>query len=670
MHSIQINPEAPSTQFNRPIFGLHGVFTLSPAVRVPYLNASLSLERVIKELKTYDQIPALLEQVWSLEELYQREINYERVIEEIVNAYLLDPDKLKFFNAITIALFPKSPSGALETKFQDYVGNNPTVPVSEVDFDNNFAGSSVEKSVFGGVQYIRNSFMGRLRWDANRVDAFAIDGQHRLAALRKWYEGKNSNIQPFEAHTTIPVLFLLLDAKAGFKHPASETTSMRRIAREIFTDLNKNAKKVDEARELILDDRSLVAKCAREVVTRDTCQDSITELPLSLIRWQDANNRFDQSYFLNSLLNLRQVVELVLNQKPPKDPLERNEVERFIETLDAALGGNEKYVIDDQGVRLIDYYLEHFVSKEDGSAERPFLHLPEQFLKVALEQFRRLHKPYLIKLLTELTPYAKILAYARERSLITGLFSQYHAQPGQHQQQLNTELEKKTQNWKKYEIDVHIQQILKIKGDGPKEEDNFAFKVIFQKAIVRLARVIAFEFASQKARLGDIDAVVSYLNAIFALGRLKLSAPLVGHNFLLWTFIATHATSQKIKVTKKVEDSIYYALLLGYYSTMKYRADIAAHRTPETNMTKLLKYFRAKEASGEKPAVLWPYCGEAVEKLREVFLKSVSGWRPELAKAEKNSAQVLAHAEVRLEAVLAELCVGFEASSRSPHDMP
>jgi hypothetical protein len=56
----------PQTNFNRPIYGLHGEYTLASGTRVPYVNASLPILRVVNELKAFDQIPPSLDAVWSL----------------------------------------------------------------------------------------------------------------------------------------------------------------------------------------------------------------------------------------------------------------------------------------------------------------------------------------------------------------------------------------------------------------------------------------------------------------------------------------------------------------------------------------------------------------------------------------------------------------------------
>src|SRR4051812_18103406 len=75
-------------QYNRPLYGTHGKYTLSAGVAVPYFLTAMPIERAIEELKIHEQIPPNLDNRWSLSELFQREIDQDRVIKQLVNGYL------------------------------------------------------------------------------------------------------------------------------------------------------------------------------------------------------------------------------------------------------------------------------------------------------------------------------------------------------------------------------------------------------------------------------------------------------------------------------------------------------------------------------------------------------------------------------------------------------
>ncbi|WP_202895654.1 hypothetical protein [Iningainema tapete] len=169
-------------RFNKPLYGLTGTYTLSEGIALPYFLSLIEINRAIDELKIAEQIPASLDTKWSLKELFQREIDDKRVEDDIVKGYLLDPKKLKFFNAITILLMPKGADG----KIQDTFDNSTTIDPPPIPWDGTDPDDSqwnhpqAQVSNFGGVQFMSIGLSARLRWDEDRVLAVAVDGQHRM----------------------------------------------------------------------------------------------------------------------------------------------------------------------------------------------------------------------------------------------------------------------------------------------------------------------------------------------------------------------------------------------------------------------------------------------------------------------------------------------------------
>lgn len=238
--------------------------------------------------------------------MFQREIDENRIKEDIIKGYLLDSNKLNFFNAITIVLMPKGKDEKIQDSFEDTDEDTPPPIPFEIgnEEDAQWNDENAYKADFAGVQFVSIGEQARLRWNENRVLAATVDGQHRLWALRTFKEDddfRNGILTVTEKKTHVPVIFILLHPDVGFISQQDRSdNSIRKISRELFTDLNKNAKTVDRARELILDDKSIHARCVRTLVTNVTPQDDANCLPLSLVRWQDNNNRFDESYYINS----------------------------------------------------------------------------------------------------------------------------------------------------------------------------------------------------------------------------------------------------------------------------------------------------------------------------------------------------------------------------------
>ena len=351
----------------------------------------MEIERAIDELKIHDEVSPALDRKWSLTELFQRELDEGRVKDELVKGYLNAPGKLKFFNALTIVLMPKTPDDKLLSHFppSEY---DPGIPWNGTDVnDANWTTSEHCKRVnFGGVQYVIGGNQGRLRWNPDLVHAVAVDGQHRLLALRVFREESRARaLDTREKETHVPVIFLLLDDAAGFEHVSKADITMRSVARELFTDLNKNAKQVDVARQIILDDLSVEARCLRTLVSNETATDSVDALPLSLVRWQEAINRFDQGYYVNSLVHLNLIVELVLELSPPRDTMDKDKVEKFISTVDNALGSPD--ATGDRKLRAGNRSLSEVFKQEycdpDGAPQTPFTRLPANFLDPAVNGF-------------------------------------------------------------------------------------------------------------------------------------------------------------------------------------------------------------------------------------------------------------------------------------------
>ena len=433
-----------------------------------------------------------------------------------------------------------------------------------------------------------------MRWDENKVLAVAVDGQHRLWALRTFRENekfRGGTLRSTEKQTQIPVIFVLLHHKVGFNNTQSQANySIRTISRELFTDLNKNAKTVDRARELILDDKSIHAKCVITLLTEDTAQDAKDSLPLSLVRWQDDVNKFDSSYYLNSLVHLDLLVKALLDLNEPRDPMDEKHIEKFIKDINNSLGINGKEV-EYEGRTLTQYYKEDCCD-EDGNPQTPFSRLPEYYLESAIDGFKHNFRPWLIKLLMDFQPYRNLLNYAREKNLIEGTFGQFQAQTAKHKNMIKEQELAKDSDWFKREIITPQNVIAEMKNN------QWAFKAIFQKAIVRLGKIVEFDHKGEDKNLGTIKNVLTILNDLYNREILEVRKDTHYLKSSLWTFIALNPGNQKIKVNKTVEDRIFSILLLWYYGTRKLQQDKKEGKV-QLSRLELLRFFRGEVNKAE-----------------------------------------------------------------------
>lgn len=621
-----VDTQSDLRNYNVPLYGIKGEFSLSPQVKVPYFTCLMDLNRVTQELKTHEEINPSLDTTYSLVELFQRQIDIDRVRREIVEGYLRVPNKLKFFNSLTIVLLPKSKDGKIVSEFQDYVNNDPPIPDTQFGaFDSFFAADqgADKKAVFGGVQFVttKTENLARLRWDKNRVDAVAVDGQHRLRALKLWMETKNNQLSDIERPTRIPIIFLMLHANAGFVGGTTgNTTGIKGIAREIFTDLNKNAREVDLATQIILDDLSVESCCVRSLVTPTTCTDAPGLLPLTLLRWQEANNRFDQRYYLNSLVNLHLLVKDLLIL-PSVDPMSKSDVLNFIKHVSKLLGTGAQRQLLHNGVSLEQHYKsEYFEGDEQDIAVAPFSAIPSHYLPSAVEGFKSYFSPWLIPLLKDFAPYKELITYAKENNLIEGEFGQYLSQPKTHQEVLSKDLAAKHgDHWRKIVIDDHNVAIEKIKGIGSELGEQWAFKTIFQKAVVRLGKILFVDSAeNERARFGSVKEYIDFLDRLYKADVLRVLAPLDEEYHGLWTFIAVNYGGKKIRVSATSEARILNVLTMWYFGVRFANAEGKTISLEQSDSTITPKEILTKLWQ-KKAQASWPGINDQIESLQSLF---------------------------------------------------
>jgi hypothetical protein len=624
MINLDINTETTTKDYNLPLYGIRGEFSLSANVSVPYFSTLMDLKRVAHELKTHEEIAPSLENTYTLAELFQREIDIVRVTQEIVNGYLKSPTKLKFFNALTIVLIPKDEHGRSQKDFEDYPDNDPEIPYTSADvFDRGFVSAAVSRVVFGGVQFVttKAADIARLRWDRRRVDAMVVDGQHRLTAIKEWLKSKNGELTDYEKPTRIPVLFLLLDSKAGFKgSSADQAPAIKVIAREIFTDLNKNAKEVDLATQIILDDRSLESCCVRSLITTRTCEDHETLLPLSLLRWREANNRFDTRYYLNSLINIHLIVEEIIGLDLPSNPMDKPSVVKYITAAERALGteSNGAFRLELKGKSLQEYYDETFfdhAQDEKDTPIAPFVGIPQQYLPSAVEGFKQRYSHWLLTLLRDFKPYKLVLEYARANKLIQGPFAQFLSQPKTAREALNIELESiHGDGWHDDLILMHDRAIEEIKAARNNDlGEQWAFKTIFQKAMVRLGKQVCMNLTpDESTRLGGLPEYLSFINHLYDQEILRVYAQINGRSHLLWTFIALNYGSRKIRVSSKTEDLIEGILRVWYFGSRYLLSEGKVLNNEDEAKT---AYHTISTAASH---ALW-MCRDDLKAIREVF---------------------------------------------------
>jgi DGQHR domain-containing protein len=285
-----------------PVDAVFGAFDLG-AFRIPYLSCVLTGSQCDSYLQLVSDDPQFTLANGRIEELFQRDIDEERVAD--MERFYINSDTAKrpaFFNSITVALLVKPgnypPPAKYPQDVNQYTGEFGPIRISWERADTNGLPCS-------------GSF-GCVYWNKCGVHAVAIDGQHRLAAI------KRLNRHPAKAKQLgVSILLLVLDKGFGLK---AQSEGSFELVRQLFIDLNKHAQKVSRARQLLLDDADPIAIALRRTVGPELNyepvggQDGLSPgkngefvdcLPLELVDWHgEQKAKVDRGPYATSVLAL------------------------------------------------------------------------------------------------------------------------------------------------------------------------------------------------------------------------------------------------------------------------------------------------------------------------------------------------------------------------------
>ena len=325
--------EAPATPYVNFLSGFFDVGTW----RIPFFSSTLTFEEAAKTLKLSDDVPGVQAEDWTISELYQRDIDWVRVEGPLLQ-YLLSTGEPQFFNALTIALMPYDKNKAVvRTEFAGYDDWQPPFIVSEENYQKIVQVGPIKFCFYEDWTSVDDAgfLLGKLRWNPQQIHAVAIDGQHRLAAIKRFMElGQHST-------SRVPVIFLVFDEQIGFNGPESATTT--KMMRQIFIHLNKHARVVNRARQILLDDQDPFSRCVRALVADNlepnllSLEANPPRLPLALVDWHTEQAKFDSGPYLLTVLGADWLVSLILGQKPVSDMQSYSKLDQQIRSLSSKL---------------------------------------------------------------------------------------------------------------------------------------------------------------------------------------------------------------------------------------------------------------------------------------------------------------------------------------------
>lgn len=308
--------------------------------RIPFFTSTLTFKEASEDLKLTTDLPGSQSANLTIGELFQREIDWSRVEGPLLQ-YLKNENEPQFFNALTVALMPfNDVEGRVEAVFDQGGDWRAPTLASEEKYAKCVSVGPIRMCFYENWTSPDDTgfLLGKMRWNKDQVHAVAIDGQHRLAAIKQFTDMKK------HSKSRVPVIFLIFDPRVGFT--SSESVDMTQMMRTIFIDLNKHARNVSRARQILLDDRDPFSRCVRTVLSGEL-SDGMTALesdppclPLSLVDWHSEQAKFDRGPYITTILGLEWLVSLVLGQKTIADPTNYSKFESQISKLSFRLGVN------------------------------------------------------------------------------------------------------------------------------------------------------------------------------------------------------------------------------------------------------------------------------------------------------------------------------------------
>lgn len=472
-----MNKPSPATSVRKtPNFDfLFGKYSRSN-ITIPYFQVNMTFSDAASYLSLVSDMPGSSSMEWRIEELFQRDIDWTRVQRKIV-PYLKQNNNPQFFNALTIALLPFQGSS-----LTDFTASSWKTP--NLEEESRFA----QRTSFGPI---RCGFwqewdttdddacrLGQLAWNLHQVAGIAIDGQHRLAAIKRISQSEDTSSNK----CSIPVIFVVLDPQLGYSGSGGREGLIGTL-RQLFIDLNKHAKVPSRGRQILLDDRDPASRCVRACVGtklssgRTELDQRPPRFPLTLVDWHSEQAKFDEGPYLATVLGLDWAIAHLLNIGSLQDMLAYDQVAKAIGQLERHL----EVGLDAAKDRL----------SEDQRYERPFGFCDDE-LNLIERGFQETWSAPLIHFFTALSPYRELLERRSRSKTLSPEFSNWYAlkqradQSGDNQEarDLLEKFQNEIANREKEPIAVSDYRVFVDDTNTFKQKRGLAFTVVFQRALV------------------------------------------------------------------------------------------------------------------------------------------------------------------------------------------
>lgn len=368
--------------------GMIGLFEIGSSLKVEYIQTSLdniSLGKVepVRRLFKKNEL--------DFELLLQRDLEDDRIANDLI-PYLAEINRLRFFPAITIVLIAKENNQlinrypAMSTILGDDEGGYKkwTRKFGELFEIEAYVSSDTEANSDISPKDIISPYVKlRVGHDANLL---VIDGQHRLVALQAVLDQipdsaekdlylsalKGINVADYKnMHQPATILYI---PQLNHEEPAgSSDIRLVEAFRQVFVDINRNARTVSEFRNILLDEHDLNSIFTREICSsvkknEITKPDSIT---IDCIEWDKLNkeNQLTKKTSITNVVFIKQSFEAWLGKGDRSDDgsrlftnLKLNQIRDSIDEEDIGIDAIRiNYFSYSQKKCIVKYFQENYL---------------------------------------------------------------------------------------------------------------------------------------------------------------------------------------------------------------------------------------------------------------------------------------------------------------------
>lgn len=279
------------------ISGELGAFGGGMGLRVLYVQCALPVHDV-RRITLAEELPGSEE--WPVRDLFQRDVDYDRVGKGIV-PWLADPTKVKFFAPITLAILPF-----------DATTERLELEIPAIDSKPGLISAGKMFELSGDALPANFSGRATLTWDSQRCHLVALDGQHRVAALRAVADRGGAAAAAI-AGWSIPAVIMCVVRETPLQ--AGRKVSFLDVARSVFVYINTQARTPSRARQILLNDESPSAIIAQEFVqySHEADVEDLGRFPICAIGWRDGTDgRLGDRHKLLQLTEVHDLIEELL----------------------------------------------------------------------------------------------------------------------------------------------------------------------------------------------------------------------------------------------------------------------------------------------------------------------------------------------------------------------